>query len=262
MGNPMLNAADVKYWIRSGSLGYALKRRLDHEKNGECSFLYRSRPVFFRPGTSDTMVIEKTLLKPTQKREYRFPADFDPKVILDIGANMGATSILLSNQYPNATIHCFEPEPSNFRLLAKNATRYPNIKCYEVGLGNADKECVLYSSDDVTNFGGFSQFERGVDKNRKTTIAIKNISTYLKTIGIKEVDLIKIDIEGAEFDVLTAMEREVLGKVGWIFGELHGERDFELLSCLSEHFDISLKKSLGDRISVFQARNKKILPSC
>ena len=45
--------------------------------------------------------------------------------------------------------------------------------------------------------------------------------------SINHVDLIKIDTEGAEYDILTSIKKELLTKTSWITGELHGNRDFE-----------------------------------
>ena len=223
----------------------------------ESSFRYRSHPIYFRPGTSDTALIFDVLLKAPNKREYQLRTELHPKVVLDIGANIGITSILLANQYPEAIIHCFEPEARNFSLLSRNVASYPNIRCHSVALSNCDKQGELFYSDNPTNFGGFSLFEKGITKNRRATITIRNVRTYLKELDITEVDLIKIDSEGAEFDILTTMELDMLTRVGWILGELHGERDFELLAYLSTHFDVAISKPLTSRMSMFQARNKR-----
>ena len=111
--------------------------------------------------------------------------------------------------------------------------------------------------EDHDNPGGFSMFNLGVDKSKKEAITVKNSRTYLEELGIDKVDLIKIDTEGSEYNILTTMDPEILSNVRWIIGELHGERDFELLAYLSQWFDIDMKKSLRSRLFNFCARNKK-----
>ena len=71
-------------------------------------------------------------------------------------------------------------------------------------------------------------------------------------------ELIKIDVEGAEYDILAAFEPRVLERVGWITGELHGNRSFELLEFLSRWFDIETRKTLGKRLFNFLARNRSV----
>jgi hypothetical protein len=71
-------------------------------------------------------------------------------------------------------------------------------------------------------------------------------------------DLIKIDVEGAEYDILTAFDPRVLERVGWITGELHSNRSFALLEFVSQWFDVEVKKTLGKRLFNFLAKNRKI----
>ena len=78
----------------------------------------------------------------------------------------------------------------------------------------------------------------------------------MRDIGIESADVIKIDTEGSEYDILTNLGRDFLGKVKWIYGELHGNRDFELLAFLGEQFEIGVKRTIGKRLFMFQARSK------
>ena len=88
---------------------------------------------------------------------------------------------------------------------------------------------------------------------------VRHAGRFLREQGIARVDLIKIDTEGAEFDVLTSLDAEFLSNVSWIVGELHGIRDFELLDFLSEWFDIDVRRTLGKRYFMFNACNRRFL---
>jgi hypothetical protein len=83
----------------------------------------------------------------------------------------------------------------------------------------------------------------------------------MRELELGHVDVIKIDTEGAEYDILTSLDKNFLSRVKWIYGELHGNRDFELLAYLSEHFDIGVKRTIGKRLFMFQARSKALLPA-
>jgi len=85
------------------------------------------------------------------------------------------------------------------------------------------------------------------------------IDDVVRELNLARVDVIKIDTEGSEYDILTSLGHDFLGKVKWIYGELHGNRDFELLAFLSEQFDIGVKKTMDKRLFMFQARNKTTL---
>jgi len=61
---------------------------------------------------------------------------------------------------------------------------------------------------------------------------------------VTRVDLIKIDCEGAEYDVLTALSEEMLQQCKWIVGEMHDVSAFNLLTFLAPHFDLDLKKRM------------------
>jgi hypothetical protein len=67
------------------------------------------------------------------------------------------------------------------------------------------------------------------------------------------VDVVKVDTEGSEWEILTAMGQPVLSRVRVIMGELHGIRDFELLAYLQPMFDVEMKKQLRNRLFNFYA---------
>lgn len=251
----MVSSIDIKYWLRSGSLSF-MRNRTRPESRSLAAVRWNGHPVYYRPGTSDMTLIYRILLKPGKKREYRFPAELSPRTILDIGGNIGVTPILLARTFPGAVIHCFEPVPENFELLRRNVAPYPNIHAHCVALGREDSKREIFFSDDPDNFGGFSFFEAGSDRGKQIPVVVRGVRAYFEEQRLPPPDLIKIDTEGAEYEILTSFDPEMLARVTWISGELHGERDFELLGFLSKWFDISIRKELRSRLSMFEAINK------
>src|SRR5665213_307274 len=79
-------------------------------------------PVQLRFGTSDAWVLKEVLLD----GEYDFLPQISPKVIIDAGANIGLASIFFANKFPDAVIYALEPEVSNYAILEKNVSKYPN----------------------------------------------------------------------------------------------------------------------------------------
>ena len=146
----------------------------------------------------------------------------------------------------------------NYTILEKNTESLPNVTTFNVGLGAKDCTPIIYSEIDQDNTGGFSLYDLDTDKNQGQQITVKNVNNFFKENNITNVDFIKIDTEGAEYDILTSMDSAMLSNVSWIIGELHGERDFELLNYLSKWFDLDINKSIRSRLHNFNARNKSV----
>jgi FkbM family methyltransferase len=226
------------------------------------SFRYQGRDIYYRSNTSDMTLIYEILLKSEYKSEYYIPKQVNPKIILDIGANIGITSIYLANRFPKAKIYSFEPFPDNYEILKKNAQTYNNIEVFNFGLGSKEGDFDIYLSEDSENFGGVSFYPEagGVTNTATFKCKIKNINNILKEIDITSIDLIKIDTEGAEFDILTSLDSEILSNVSWITGELHGNKDFELLDYLVKiGLKIGLNKEIDNRLFMFNAGKSKIV---
>lgn len=254
----MLNKAEIKRWYRSRSLKFVLDGRTSALGRPIARYEWRGVPIHYRPGTSDPALIYSVLLKQGRKSEYWVPQSLDPAVILDIGANIGISSIYFSDRFPRAQIYAFEPVPQNVALLSRNLANHPRARVSPVALGSKNGTVEMLSSDSPHNFGGFSFYDRGSDPSRKIAVEMRDVNAALRELGIDRVDLIKIDTEGAEYDILTALDENLLRSVKWIMGELHGERDFELLAFLSRWFDIDTKKSLKNRLFMFRACNKAL----
>ncbi len=88
---------------------------------------WQGRNVFYRPGTSDPFVLYQVLLKTGKKAEYYLPPALQPKVILDIGSNIGALILYFKHQFP-AKIFGFEPHPETFSILRLNVAETPSVR--------------------------------------------------------------------------------------------------------------------------------------
>jgi FkbM family methyltransferase len=125
-------------------------------------------------------------------------------VVLDVGANIGYfTRILSAIVGSKGRVHAFEPMPSAIRLLKKNTETLDNVTLHEVALSNKEGTSDFF----ITKYGDVSSFGRDTH-----SASAKLISVKTDTIDniIKEeirIDLIKIDVEGYEYEVLMgAME--------------------------------------------------------
>jgi FkbM family methyltransferase len=248
----------VMVFLRSRSLAFT-RDYFDEARTGtRAVYDWDGVPVHYRGGTSDTRLIYSILLKRGKKGEYSLPPECRMRVgevrtVLDIGANAGISAVYFAASFPQAEVHAFEPDPGNCDLLRLNAQACGRIHVHAFALGASDGELTLYESDEAINFGGFSAHTVGVDPARSKKVPMRHAGRCLAELGIQSIDLLKIDTEGAEWDILTAVDPALLGQTRVIMGELHGMRDFALLDYLQPMFDIGLKKQIRNRLFNFYA---------
>jgi FkbM family methyltransferase len=254
----MLSKHDLKVLVRSRSLRFMRDRAAARYVPGAvASLAWRGRTVHYRPGSSDAEVIYKILLKGGRKAEYWVPDSAAPRVLWDIGANIGAAALYFSERFPGAEIHCFEPVRGNFEMLERNVAPHA-IRAHHAALGAADGELEISASASARNFGGYSFHYDGAAAVPVERVPMLTPERVIATGQAPAPDFIKIDVEGAEYDILTAFPAERLAQVRWLIGELHSKRSFALLEYLSRWFDIETRKTLGKPLFAFSARNKSI----
>ncbi len=170
-------------------------------------------PVHLRLKTSDESTYKQILLDGA----YAFDLPFSPKVIVDAGANIGAASIYFTHRYPEAKIIAIEPEASNFAVLAKNVRLYPAIIPIHAALWNRDGKIGVSEPDPATGAKGnwaFVTHEGSGVKVRAITMR-----TLMKEWQVQAIDLLKIDVEGAEKEVFESADW--IGSVRCLMIELH-----------------------------------------
>jgi FkbM family methyltransferase len=157
--------------------------------------------------------------------------------IIDCGANIGLSVVYMKQHYPDAEIIAFEPDEKNFDLLSKNVASfgYENI--------TLRKEAV-WKEDTILQFANegsmSSKIETAGGANTKDVKA-----TRLKNLLNKKIDFLKIDIEGAEFDVLKDVG-DNLHLVQNLFLEYHGL--FKQNNELTELIDLITKNGFSSYI--------------
>lgn len=253
----------LKYLLRSGSLRFVREHNRPYRPGALSTYDWNGQTIWYRPGSSDSELIYKILLRRGLKGEYAIPPDIRSAIgqvdtILDIGANIGISSIYLGSLFPQARLFAFEPAPENVAVLERNMKGRAQVRVVPVALGERDGTLEFFASDSATNFGGFSRFEAGSDVGRKTAVPVRHAGRQFAELGVAQADIIKVDVEGSEWEIMNALGEDFLSKTKYICGELHGHRDFELLASLSRHFHIAVRKSLRDRLFMFQAVNKAL----
>jgi FkbM family methyltransferase len=136
--------------------------------------------------------------------------------IFDIGANIGCTSIFFAIQYPNSIIYAFEPNPFIYSRLHKNVSQFKNIIPVCAGISGETKIETLYIHKQMSQS---SSLQNRGDSFQKVTVAMYTLDDIINTLHVSEIDILKIDAEGAEYEILK--ETKQLHRVNQIIGEVH-----------------------------------------
>jgi len=246
----------VKTLARSRSINFTRNIVAQQQSHSLGKLRWHGRDVYYRPGTTDPLVIQQVLLKGGRKAEYYLPPRFQPNVILDIGSNIGASVLYFHRRFPEARIVGFEPHPDTFAILEKNVAGLPRVSVLNCGLGATNAQITV--PGESINFGAFSTKgrRRGQAADRANVeCEIRRLDDVLREMRIDRVDLIKMDCEGAEADVFAGLSPQILDQCQWIVGELHDASAFALLARLAPQFDLDLKKKLFSPLFRFHACN-------
>ncbi|GAB4165204.1 MAG: hypothetical protein Fur0032_01800 [Terrimicrobiaceae bacterium] len=181
-------------------------------KRTEMDVILGGQPVRVRTGTTDLEVAAHSFLR----REFDQLPLSDPRTIVDAGANIGASSMALARRFPDARVLAIEPDPANFSLLVHNCRPFPSITPIQAALCATDGEVTLFG-ESGREWGFTITQERG---DIKVTVPGLSFETLLREHHIDRVDFLKLDIEGAERDVM-AHSAGWIDKVGAISAELH-----------------------------------------
>lgn len=134
----------------------------------------------------------------------------DDAIALDIGANIGVTSIAMARLFKSGKILSFEPSKSNYNFLCQNLkeNEIKNVIPDQIAIG--DKEGEIEFLHTAYGAGSHVVTDAHLVKNMETYTVKKNsIDGILKEKKLERVDFVKIDVEGLELVVLKGMEETI-----------------------------------------------------
>ncbi len=170
---------------------------------------------------------------------YNQPLPTHPR-ILDCGAHIGLSVIYLKNKYPTARIIAFEPDKKNFELLTKNLQSQNMTDVQTV-------PAAVWKENTKLQFSNEGSMSSKIEESpNDTTAEVKAVR--LKDYLTENIDFLKMDIEGAEFQVLLDIKDD-LPKIKNLFLEYHGtfSKTGELLQILNwltqNHFTFYIQEA-------------------
>lgn len=143
-----------------------------------------------------------------------------PDLVIDAGAHVGFFSLLARAKYPSATIHAFEPLPRNVELLRRHVdVNFARVSVHSAALWTENRMVEFVASK--SNDGRIHQESRSDARDTNPAVQVRSVrlGEVLPEISRGHL-LLKMDIEGAELDVLE-VSLPLIGKSSMVLCELH-----------------------------------------
>jgi FkbM family methyltransferase len=164
--------------------------------------------VVARPNSSDRAAFEHVF-----GGAYELDVPREPRLIVDLGANAGYASVYFALRYPAVRVIAVEPVPENAELLRRNVARLGNVDVVEGAAWPRPARLTLVDP-------GKGYWGMRVAEDPSGGIRAVTIPELLDGAGMDGIDLLKVDIEGAE-QQLFSENTDWLARVGLLVLELH-----------------------------------------
>lgn len=132
----------------------------------------------------------------------------EKSIVFDVGAYTGDWALEIHKKY-KCTVHCFEPVREFFYKLRQNVRIYPDVICHNFAISNIDNDQYIYKNQDGSGF----YLENNSDEE---IVEVRSIGSIFRTdfSDVEHVNLMKLNIEGEEYNVLEEMiEENLIGLV-------------------------------------------------
>ncbi|MDH5532933.1 MAG: FkbM family methyltransferase [Candidatus Pacebacteria bacterium] len=187
------------------------------------------------------------------ENSYEFETDNPSPVIIDAGANIGLSVLYFKKMYPGSKIIAIEPIPGNYKLLDMNVfeNNITDVFTYPFAVSNKTNDIELHTDAENNWHSTASVVEgnwTGTQNTIPITVATKPLSYFIEQaltqFDAQYIDLLKMDIEGAEQAVLTQGRKQLREKVKFINCEFHphqGQNIQKMVRTLEElKFEVTL----------------------
>jgi FkbM family methyltransferase len=174
-------------------------------------------------GTRDRFIIHEIFMDQVYTCSPGFGIR-DDWIIVDVGGHKGIFAVYAATRARGVKVYTFEPSPESFALLSRNIqrNRLSNVVIFNVAVGGRDGEATLHLHREA----GQNSFLRRSDPALRSIGDIKvktwSLGRVLKTIG-SPISLLKMDIEGMEYEVLFSCPSDDLQRVERIALEYHDD---------------------------------------
>lgn len=126
----------------------------------------------------------------------------DARTIIDIGANMGAFAVYAAMTCPKAMVYCYEPEERNFQILTRNINVNSlggRVQTFQCAVASSNEDRLMAIGESPLN----SLIMNGVTKGSRV-VRCTTLQEILEQQELETVDLLKVNCEGAEYEIFAA----------------------------------------------------------
>lgn len=148
----------------------------------------------------------------------------DNSTIIDIGANAGFFTLFAASRFNDSRILAYEPIPFNFKQLARNRELNAdcNIKCFQKAVaGHSGTVEIMFDPDDSFTTSA-TMFQKPHKHNQVIKVPSITLFDIFSEHNIERCNLLKMDCEGAEYDIIYNCPLECLSRIDQIAMEVHG----------------------------------------
>lgn len=207
------------------------------------------------------------------KEDIRKLIGIDDPLILEIGCNNGTDTLELLNTFPQASVHCFEPDPRAIEKF-KEKIKEERCKLWELAISNENGETSFHLSGGKDPYGKMDDWDQSssIKKPKKhlekfpwcnfdkeITVKTQRLDTWAEDNIIEHVDFIWADVQGAERELIEG-GLKTLNNTDYLYIEFYNEEMYEGqlnlkdMLCLLPQFKIV--KKFGNNVLLKNGRKK------
>jgi FkbM family methyltransferase len=145
--------------------------------------------------------------------------------VLDIGAHIGTFTLNAALRAPRGRIFSFEPEPGNYALLTENVRRnsLSHVRCFNLAVAGKEESRQMFQTPNPVRTGAHSLV--AVGSGQTFGVQCTTLSSILREHRLLDVSFLKLDCEGAEWEIFPATPDEDLARIRALVMEIHRHGD-------------------------------------
>ncbi len=159
-----------------------------------------------------------------------------PRVILDLGANVGATAMRYAKLFPGATVHAFEPFPETYLRLRTAVGNAKNVQTHALAIADASgTRTFFFNQGHTTNSllpvaESYNETLSNSDETKpvgQVEVPTSTVDAFCELQGISHVDVLKMDIQGGELMALRGAANMLGRDIDLIYSEVNFSKIYE-----------------------------------
>jgi FkbM family methyltransferase len=188
-----------RYLVGGGSYPYTVRLRTP---------VGRVEAVLFHP--HDAITVTEVFCR----EDYKSRSDL--RVAVDIGANIGISALYFLTRNARARCYCFEPDPRNVDKLETNLAGFPDRYVLDECAVSDESGEAEFGIEETGRYGGI-----GVETSDTIVVRVRDINSVLDEVVAREreIDVLKLDVEGLELRALSRIRSDLLARIGTIYFE-------------------------------------------